>query len=527
MPLRFLPLLMALLFPGPTFAAEWEPMLRDRARAVELDRTSVLQSDPGTKVAWGRIVLGAEEAASAGYASVKALNRYDCAGRSFYTVKRVYLDAEHNVIRDERVIDQRPIPVEAGSVDERLWREVCKPPSTKDLKKVAEEAGRAAATAAVVPPPASAAPAKKEPAAEPRAMRRADFHPDARAERADLTRSNEPAAPRAEGSNPAPSTAPAAAPTAAPPPPAMPLPSRDLTKPIPPLALPLPPRPEPSHAAAPPAPPVSVPAPRVKAAPPARPRPAAPAKAEEPQHVALLTGAPEPSRAATAHRDIHWSYEGESGPDNWGRMNPEWAKCASGQRQSPIDIRDGIRVDQTPLRFDYRPSPLRIVDNGHTVQVIPGDGNTLMAQGRRFELVQMHFHRPSEERVDGRAFDMVAHLVHRDQDGRLGVVAVLMEVGPSPNPLLQTLWNNLPLEKNAESRLPETAELTQLLPASADYYAYMGSLTTPPCTEDVLWLVLRQPLQISEDQLRVFARLYPRNIRPIQRLNERLIKESR
>lgn len=514
MPKRFLPLLIALLFAGPSPAAEWEPVLRDRARAVELDRASVLQSDPGTKVAWARIVLGGEEAASNGYASVKALNRYDCNARSFYTIKRVYLDGENNMIRDERVADQRPIPVEPSSVDERLWREVCKPPAAKDLKKVAEEAGRAAAAAAV----------KKEVAAEPKpetkSLRRADFHPDAKAERAELDRASESASPPAAEARGAPAQS-------------EPAPARDIAKPIAPLVLPPPPpKPEPAPAAVKPAP---EPLPAAKAAarhmatpvPAARPRPSGLAKAEEPERVALVHPAPSPTKAAVAHRDIHWSYEGESGPENWARMNPEWAKCASGQRQSPIDIRDGIRVDQTPLRFDYRSGAARIVDNGHTVQMIPGDGNVLLAQGRRFELVQMHFHRPSEERIDGRAFDMVAHLVHRDQDGRLGVVAVLMEVGSQPNPLLQTLWNNLPLEKRIEGGLPETVDLTQLLPASSDYYAYMGSLTTPPCSEDVLWLVLRQPVQISEDQLRVFARLYPRNIRPIQRLNDRLIKESR
>jgi carbonic anhydrase len=564
MPKRFLPLLMLLLVPSPTPAAEWEPMLRDRSRAVELDRTSVLQSDPGTKVAWGRIVLGSEEVAAAGYASVKALNRYDCAGRSFYTIKRVYLDGDHNVIRDERVVDQRPISVEPGSVDERLWREVCKPPAAKDLKTVAEEAGRAAAAAkAKAPPPApapvAAAPAKKEALADSNAMRHADFHPGAKAEQADLSRSSEGAPPpRAEAPGPAPAApmpgrdlakpgAPLALPLppkaeaapaashaqAAPPPraeapvpaPAAPAAGRDLAKPFAPLALPVPPKAEVATAAAPSPPPA--PARETKAAPVHRPQPAVPAKAHEPARLALMAPTPEPNRASQVHREMHWDYEGEGGPDNWGRMNPEWAKCASGQRQSPIDIRDGIRVDQAPLRFDYRPSAARIVDNGHTVQVTPADGNTLVAQGRRFELVQLHFHRPSEERVDGRAFDMVAHLVHRDQDGRLGVVAVLMEVGASANPMVQTLWNNLPLEKRADAGLPDAVDLTQLLPASGDYYAYMGSLTTPPCTEDVLWLVLRQPLQISEEQLRVFARLYPRNIRPIQRLNDRLIKESR
>jgi carbonic anhydrase len=516
-PIRLVPVLLALLISHAVAAAEWDVVVRDRARMVELDRGSVLPSDPGTKVAWARIVLNPEERLASGYASVKALNRYDCNARSFHTIKRVYLDAEHNVIRDERVADPRPIPVDAGSVDERLWREVCKPPSSMDLKKLAEEAGKAAAGATAPQPPAAtppaAAPMAKAPApaspagAEGKGMRRADFHPAAKTEQADLTQSTE-----------APPPHPAPEPPAAP--------AREMAKPIAPLiqlpqrpAATPPPKPEPPVAAAPP----------VKAmALAAKPRPAAVPRVSEPERLALMKKSPEhPQAGVEVHRAMHWSYEGEAGPENWGRMNPEWSACAKGQRQSPIDIRDGIRVDQEPLRLDYKLSRFKIVDNGHTVQVTPEDGNTLVVMGRRFELVQFHFHRPSEERVDGRAFDMVAHLVHRDQDGRLGVVAVLMEVGEGANPLVQTLWNNLPLERHTESGPPEAIDLRQLLPSSGAYSTYMGSLTTPPCTEDVLWMVMRQPLQISDDQLRVFARLYPRNIRPIQRLNDRLIKESR
>ena len=123
--------------------------------------------------------------------------------------------------------------------------------------------------------------------------------------------------------------------------------------------------------------------------------------------------------------------------------------CGKGSRQSPIDIRDGIRVDQDPIQFDYKPSYFRIVDNGHTIQVNYGAGSTVSIMGRTFELVQFHFHRPSEERIEGKAFDMVAHLVHKDMDGKLAVVSVLLTRGDA-NPMMQTLWNNLPLEKNQE-----------------------------------------------------------------------------
>lgn len=221
----------------------------------------------------------------------------------------------------------------------------------------------------------------------------------------------------------------------------------------------------------------------------------------------------------------HWSYEGESGPEVWGRLKPEFAKCATGTRQSPIDIRDGIRVDLDAVQFDYRPSGFRVIDNGHTVQVNVAPGNSIEVMGRRYELAQFHFHRPSEERIDGRQFDMVVHLVHKDPEGRLAVVAVLLERG-SAQPVVQKIWNNLPLEKGEEVPARDTLDLGALLPSERSYFTYMGSLTTPPCSEGVLWMVMKQPVTISPEQIGIFARLYPMNARPIQSAAGRLIKES-
>jgi carbonic anhydrase len=145
--------------------------------------------------------------------------------------------------------------------------------------------------------------------------------------------------------------------------------------------------------------------------------------------------------------------------------------------------------------------------------------------GRRFELAQFHFHRPSEERIDGKQFDMVAHLVHKDADGRLAVVAVLLERG-SAHALVQSVWNNLPLEKGDEVSARAPLDLNQLLPKDTRYFTYMGSLTTPPCSEGVLWMVMQQPVSVSGEQIDVFARLYPMNARPVQQASGRLIKQS-
>jgi carbonic anhydrase len=232
------------------------------------------------------------------------------------------------------------------------------------------------------------------------------------------------------------------------------------------------------------------------------------------------------AEAAVQHSHIHWSYAGEGGPDNWHRLDPRNTLCATGQRQSPIDIREGIKVDLETIKFDYKPSYFRIVDNGHTVQVAVGEGSITIT-GKTYELVHFHFHKPAEEKINGRGFDMVVHLVHRADDGKLAVVAVLLEKG-TENPFIQTLWNYLPLEKNLEVSPPSaTIDLNSLLPASRSYYTYMGSLTTPPCSEGVLWLVMRQPVQVSQEQVSIFSRLYRNNARPIQAASGRLIKESR
>ena len=223
--------------------------------------------------------------------------------------------------------------------------------------------------------------------------------------------------------------------------------------------------------------------------------------------------------------DVHWSYDGEGGPLRWGKIDAANAKCDTGERQSPIDIHDGIRVDLEPIQFDYKPVRFNVVDTGHTIQVNLGAGNYISVLGRKYELTQFHFHKPSEERINGKNYDMVAHLVHKDVDGKLIVISVLIEQGKS-NSLIQTVWNNMPLEKNETVQPAGTLDLNQLLPVNRQYYTYMGSLTTPPCTEGVLWMVLKEPIEVTQEQISIFSRLYPMNARPIQNTANRLIKES-
>ncbi|GAA5173824.1 hypothetical protein GCM10025771_01980 [Niveibacterium umoris] len=456
----------------PALSADWFHVAREKGRSIDLDRASVLASDAGTKVAWGRVVLTDEEVDAAGYKTVKALNRYDCRSQTFLTVKRVYLDKQGLTIREEPAQAPKPIPIQPGTLDDHFFKEVCKPATLQQLAKVAAAAEQKALEMSGPAPKLN--------------------KPDVAMRHADLQMVKEE--PHAEAPSDKPIT----------------------SKPL----IQLPPKPAPRVTEAPkaeaPPPPPPTAAPRYYRPPPRKS--VAPKDAHEapPSHAGEMIMSPH----------AHWSYEGETGPQNWSRMKPEYATCGSGSRQSPIDIRDGIKVELEPIKFDYKPSYFRIIDNGHTIQVTVGPGLNMEVMGRTYELQQFHFHRPSEERIDGRAFDMVVHLVHKDLDGKLAVVAVLLDRG-SAHPLIQTLWNNLPLEKN-ESYQPAVAiNPADLLPSDKSYFTYMGSLTTPPCSEGVLWMVMRQPAQLSPDQLAVFTRFYRNNARPIQPPNGRIIKESR
>lgn len=242
---------------------------------------------------------------------------------------------------------------------------------------------------------------------------------------------------------------------------------------------------------------------------------------------------------------VHWSYvDGPGGPDNWGELSGANLACSKGKTQSPININidNAVKVDLPALEFAYRLSPLSIVDNGHTIMVNYGEGSNLMVDGRQYRLVQFHFHKPSEEAINGERMDMVVHLVHQHHEGGLAVVGVLMTTKPTPqrkswwgsddakpkdNPLIQTLWNNIPLVKERVESPGVMINVNQLLPEEKTYFTYMGSLTTPPCSENVLWFVMKNPIAVSEEQVQNFGRIYPMNARPLQAKGDRLVKEAK
>ena len=228
-----------------------------------------------------------------------------------------------------------------------------------------------------------------------------------------------------------------------------------------------------------------------------------------------------------AHDTPHWSYAGATGPTHWAELEKDFNLCGAGATQSPIDIRDeSVRASDLPhIEFHYQPSKLRIIDNGHTIQVNYAPGSFITVGEKRFELVQFHFHKPSEEKVNGKSYDMVAHLVHRDSDGHLAVVAVFLSAGGGHNSLIDTLWGNLPKTKEAEIAVDAvTIDAASLLPADHAYYTFAGSLTTPPCSEGVTWFVLQHPTTVSSDEVARFGKVYAQNARPVQPLNGRQIK---
>ncbi|HCY17331.1 MAG TPA: carbonate dehydratase [Curvibacter sp.] len=257
----------------------------------------------------------------------------------------------------------------------------------------------------------------------------------------------------------------------------------------------------------------------------------APAASYQRARTAALVGHAAPS--ATPHKDshghdVHWAYEGEGGPDAWGQLKPEYKTCALGKRQSPIHIQESntLQGPAEAIQFSYQPSSGTVVNNGHTIQVDVVGDNSINVRGSNYKLLQFHFHHPSEEHINHKVYSMVVHLVHRNIEGQLAVVAVLLDPGAA-NGLINKVWTYMPLDAGDTVRMPAgLLDLNELLPKDQRYYQFLGSLTTPPCTEGVLWLVLKQPTTVSAEQLKLFRQLYPNNARPVQPVNSRPIRDA-
>lgn len=222
----------------------------------------------------------------------------------------------------------------------------------------------------------------------------------------------------------------------------------------------------------------------------------------------------------------HWGYSGHEGPAHWGEIDKGNVACKLGKEQSPIDIKAGVKTQMPAIAFDYRSGPLKLINNGHTVQLNFDNGSSIRIGDRRYDLLQTHFHTPSEELINGKAYDMVWHLVHKSVEGRLAVVGVLVKAGAT-NDTIGSVATNLPAQTGKEQTMRGvTINPAALLPADRGYYHFMGSLTTPPCSEGVSWYVLKQPIEASSGQIRKFSTIFGPNARPVQPRNARVVQES-
>ena len=473
----------------PAQAAQWQTLSSGRDK-VDLDVARIASADNGRVLAWSRLSLAKaveDKESGTSYNVVEVLNSYDCSGNRYTPIKRLYLDGD-KVLKAEPIYGAQEQTASKG-MDGTLLKEACRRRPTVALAKPKgdKEVGTGS--------------------------RFAVMHAELVANGKDGL-----AKPMTVSDNSAAHAAPAESAKAEAPKRMIDLPKIDPSQVEKPSDL------KPGEAAAKPA--------LAEKAPVLTTRPASVESLngvdKRTREVALATTGPRRvARKPVKHEDIHWAYEGEGAPENWAKIDKKNALCASGKRQSPIDIGEGVKVDLEPIRFDYRPQRVSVENNGHTIQVNVNEGNAIRIMGRSYELKQFHFHRPSEEKVGGKRFDMVVHLVHKDDEGNLAVVAVLLERGEAEQPTIQTVWNNLPLEAGATTNPAAPLDIARLLPTDRSYYTYMGSLTTPPCSENVLWMVFKQPVMVTPDQIAVFSRLYKHNARPIQPNNGRLIKESR
>lgn len=234
----------------------------------------------------------------------------------------------------------------------------------------------------------------------------------------------------------------------------------------------------------------------------------------------------------TSARPAEWHYEGEKGPANWGTLDPAYSLCADGKNQSPINI---MKTESGHVDFslDYKSTSLRIahhefineiLNNGHTIQVTVDSGSHLTLNGKQFNLKQFHFHAPSEHTIDGKHAPLEMHMVHQSIDGNLAVIGILFKESTEANPNLTTIIANFPAQKGQKLHLEDLQlDINQSLPKSLHAYHYVGSLTTPPCSENVQWLVLKEPSLASADQLAAFSSKISPNNRPVQQLNQRMV----
>ncbi len=239
----------------------------------------------------------------------------------------------------------------------------------------------------------------------------------------------------------------------------------------------------------------------------------------------LFASEPQHNEHKAEHK-VHWGYEGEA--TKWDKLDAENFICSMGKRQSPVDIESSKtkKLSLQSIFFDYKPTNLEIVNNGHTIQINVSNGSMALIGGKEYKLLQFHFHAPSEHTVDSKSYPMEAHLVHKAEDGELAVIGVFMDL-KEHSEFFETIFANMPKEANKTFKSDSLKiDVTDILPNDRKFYHYIGSLTTPPCTQIVEWYVMKTPVYMSQKQFKSFEAIYKNNARPIQPLFERAVIEQ-
>ena len=235
---------------------------------------------------------------------------------------------------------------------------------------------------------------------------------------------------------------------------------------------------------------------------------------------------PPPASLGNGQHHAHWAYSGDEGPEHWGALDPSFGACRGGIEQTPIDLPASATPAQLPeLVFSYAPTPLAILNNGHTVQAKATGESTLSLGGETYTLVQMHAHAPSEHTIAGQHTDLELHLVHKNARGALAVVGILFRRG-EPSRVLAPWFDAAPSEVTVDAKsIDATLHLEQLVPRDPGYDTYPGSLTTPPCSEGVRWFVLLDPMQASQAQIEHFIAATGGGVtnRPVQPVGTRVV----
>ena len=234
--------------------------------------------------------------------------------------------------------------------------------------------------------------------------------------------------------------------------------------------------------------------------------------------------ADEPASEVAEQESPEWTYAGETGPERWGTLSTEFATCQSGTTQSPINLTNATAADLPDLTFNYSASPLEIENKGHTLQVDYKEGSSITVDGAEYKLLQFHFHTPAEHQIQGKEYPAELHLVHQGPDDALAVVGVMIERGQE-NKALAPVWNHLPATRGDERQVDSVqVNAAELLPSDYRRYRYPGSLTTPPCTEGVRWMVLEKTIEMSAEQIQALQSIIGTSNRPIQPLGDRELR---